>query len=60
MDVEPSIVADDGEKLLEKLDDVGAESEQFRAQHRRAIDVTGELSLPIAFGQQSGISIFSE
>ncbi|MGH9946096.1 MAG: hypothetical protein ACRD6X_02745 [Pyrinomonadaceae bacterium] len=54
------IVTDDGDTLYVKPDEVGAESEQFKAQQSRAMDATGEESLLVALGQQSIISIFSE
>lgn len=58
--IESSIATDDGEKLDEKPEDVGAESVQFNAQHKRAIDASGDLSVLIALSQHSIIPIFSE
>ena len=54
------MVTDDGEKLTESPDDVGAESEQLSAQHNRAAVAACDLSLLLALSQHSIIPIFSE
>ena len=54
------MVTDDGEKLTESPDDVGAESEQLRAQHNSATVAVCDLSLLLALSQHSIIPIFSE
>jgi hypothetical protein len=48
----------DGEKLYDKLEDVGAGSVQFRAQHKRAMLASEDCSLLFAFLQQSIIRLF--
>ena len=53
------MVTDDGEKLNESPEDVGAESEQLRAQHNRAADAACDLSLLLALSQHSIIPVFS-
>ena len=58
--MESSMATDDGEKLTESPDDVGAESEQLSAQHNRAAVAACDLSLLLALSQHSIIPIFSE
>lgn len=58
--IESSIATDDGVKLNERPEEVGAKSVQFTAQHKRAIDASVDLSLLFALSQHSIIPIFSE
>lgn len=54
------MATDDAAKLEAKPEDVGVESVQFNAQHKRAIDASGDLAILFALSQHSIIPIFSE
>lgn len=59
-EIDSLIATDDGEKLNDKPDEVGAESEQFNAQQRRATDASRDWSLLFALSQHFISRIFSE
>jgi hypothetical protein len=50
----------DGEKLNDALEGVGAEFEQFTAQHKRAMLASGDRSLLFALSQHFIISPLGE
>ena len=59
-EIESSTATDDGEKLNERPDEVGAESVQFNAQHSCAAVTAADFSLLFALSQHFIIPIFSE
>jgi hypothetical protein len=50
----------DGEKLNDALDEVGVDSEQLTAQHKRVASAAGVLSLLFALSQHFIILSFDE
>lgn len=60
MTIESLIIIVEGEKLNDVLEEVGAESLQFNAQHNCAAITSGVLSLLFALSQHFIIWLFPE